>query len=254
MSAKTELRKEYDRLRNSGALARECGVECVSCGSTENIEYHHIVPLLLGGTNRFTNIVPVCHQCHKAAHGSHHMSRYVDSSNSGRKSNADDEAAFRALDLLLAGEIGVAKVQALMKTKVRTRPTKTRQYKEWAEKHGIKSLKNHLDYSVSASPMKISDGYIVGTVEYTDGRTEPIRFHDTGLNDDVTYSFLRGKDRHTNTWGEEKKKKQTRRRVVITKHPAQDPVPVPIPEKPISARDYLDIDAETVKKLCSMAG
>ena len=253
MSAKTELRKEYDRLRDNGTLARECGVECVSCGSTENIEYHHIVPLLLGGTNRFTNIVPICHQCHKAAHGSHHMSRYADSSNSGRKPKVPDEVGFKALDLMVAGEIGVLKAIEMMGLYGGSKPNQTAQYERWTKLRGIKYMRNHLDYSVSTSPMKISDGYIVGTVEYTDGRTEPIRFHDTGLNDDVTYSFLRGKDRHTNTWGEEKKKR-TKRRVVVTKHPAPDPVPVPIPEKPISARDYLDIDAETVKKLCGMAG
>ena len=253
MSAKTELRKEYDRLRNSGVLARECGVECVSCGSTENIEYHHIVPLFLGGTNRFTNIVPMCHQCHKAAHGSHHMSRYQDTHNAGRKPNVPDEIGFRALDLMAAGEIGVLKAQEMMRLKFGTKPNQTMQYERWKEERGIESMKSNFDYKVSITPARISDGQIIGNVKYIDGRAELIRFHDTGLNDDIVYGFLRGKDRHTNTWGEEKKKR-TKRRVVAVKHPAPDPVPVPIPEKPISARDYLDIDAETVKKLCGKAG
>ena len=35
---------------------------CANCGSSESIEYHHIVPLALGGTNRITNFAPLCHK------------------------------------------------------------------------------------------------------------------------------------------------------------------------------------------------
>ena len=41
---------------------------CVNCGSAENIIFHHVVPLCVGGTNRYENIVPLCASCHQKAH------------------------------------------------------------------------------------------------------------------------------------------------------------------------------------------
>ena len=61
-----EKRKEYHLMRV--LLKEECGVYCVNCGSSEGIEYHHIVPLACGGNNVFTNIVPLCWECHSKAH------------------------------------------------------------------------------------------------------------------------------------------------------------------------------------------
>lgn len=56
---KTEYRK-YDV-----ALPKECG----NCGATENLQIHHIVPLASGGTNRITNLVRLCCDCHANTHG-----------------------------------------------------------------------------------------------------------------------------------------------------------------------------------------
>lgn len=42
---------------------------CVNCGSTDNLYLHHIVPLSLGGTNKLSNIVPLCGNCHSKIHG-----------------------------------------------------------------------------------------------------------------------------------------------------------------------------------------
>jgi len=43
-------------------------VRCCSCGSSQNIEWHHAIPLEVGGQDVFTNFVPACHSCHMAAH------------------------------------------------------------------------------------------------------------------------------------------------------------------------------------------
>lgn len=42
--------------------------KCYNCGSTENLNYHHIVPLALGGNNVLTNIAVLCGKCHWAVH------------------------------------------------------------------------------------------------------------------------------------------------------------------------------------------
>jgi len=44
------------------------GHKCANCGTTEDVHYHHIVPLSIGGTNAVTNMVPLCQQCHYLVH------------------------------------------------------------------------------------------------------------------------------------------------------------------------------------------
>lgn len=49
---------------------------CVNCGSTEDIEMHHIVPISEGGNNIESNIVMLCKGCHYRAHGAR-LGRYT---------------------------------------------------------------------------------------------------------------------------------------------------------------------------------
>ena len=42
---------------------------CQNCGSSENLEIHHIVPIVFGGTNRIGNLAALCGSCHRLAHG-----------------------------------------------------------------------------------------------------------------------------------------------------------------------------------------
>ena len=37
---------------------------CRCCGSTGPVEYHHLAPRAIGGSDTEANIVPVCHGCH----------------------------------------------------------------------------------------------------------------------------------------------------------------------------------------------
>lgn len=41
---------------------------CVNCGKLAK-QRHHIVPRVLGGTNRESNLAWLCDQCHDAVHG-----------------------------------------------------------------------------------------------------------------------------------------------------------------------------------------
>lgn len=60
------------------------GYKCVNCGCSDDIEYHHIVPLALGGENRPTNIVPLCRRCHLSAHVGRNVKNFR-KQNGGRK-------------------------------------------------------------------------------------------------------------------------------------------------------------------------
>lgn len=71
MVSKEELKakkKQAAKMKYLGIVQKEMGHKCVNCGSTEHIEYHHIVPLQNGGTNALSNIVPLCQRCHYLAH------------------------------------------------------------------------------------------------------------------------------------------------------------------------------------------
>jgi len=41
---------------------------CVNCGSGSNLIVHHIVPISEQGTNRLSNLVSLCRECHRLAH------------------------------------------------------------------------------------------------------------------------------------------------------------------------------------------
>lgn len=40
------------------------GKTCAVCGSTENLELHHMIPLDMGGTNDAANLIILCKYCH----------------------------------------------------------------------------------------------------------------------------------------------------------------------------------------------
>ena len=53
-----------------GFLIENKGTVCCNCGENneENITFHHVIPLSLGGKDILTNIVPLCHNCHMLLH------------------------------------------------------------------------------------------------------------------------------------------------------------------------------------------
>ena len=46
----------------------EIGLQCCNCQSTEDLEYHHVVPIIFGGNDINSNIFCVCHNCHSKIH------------------------------------------------------------------------------------------------------------------------------------------------------------------------------------------
>lgn len=199
MDSTSDLRKEYITLRNSGALASMLGSSCSNCGSEENIEYHHIVPIHLGGTNRFSNIVPLCNACHKAAHRGRHISEYTSHAGSGRPTKVTDDVAFKVLDAWSDGQIGNRKCSELMGLSQAKTPrgggaggvVTSAQYKRWCKERGYEKVTNNLDVKATTSTYGIDGGVCVGLITKTDGSKVEIYFNDTGLNDDVMYKIRR---------------------------------------------------------------
>ena len=72
--------KEFSRLREWIWSVK--GRECAHCKGKAT-ELHHIIPRRMGGDNRLSNIVPLCHECHLKAHGKKATKKEV--AHSGRK-------------------------------------------------------------------------------------------------------------------------------------------------------------------------
>ncbi|MEW4281778.1 recombinase family protein [Priestia megaterium] len=58
---------------------------CGNCGSTSDLQMHHIVPLINGGNNILSNITRLCTDCHSATHGGHN---FVKLARIGSRNNA----------------------------------------------------------------------------------------------------------------------------------------------------------------------
>lgn len=60
--------REGKRLILTDKEKQQVGTICANCQSLENLQYHHIVPLYLGGSNLLSNFVCLCSDCHKTIH------------------------------------------------------------------------------------------------------------------------------------------------------------------------------------------
>lgn len=146
------LRNDFLRLRNSGEIEK-LGKQCANCKTCENIEYHHIVPLKLGGTNNISNIVPLCHACHEAAHQGRYMLNYRDNPKAGGRPNKvvlteETEMIFWRF---YKQEIGAKELFSLLglKNKVTRSVKEIPAYIEFLRKHNLEHRKNLVDYHES---------------------------------------------------------------------------------------------------------
>lgn len=56
------------RKKLTEADKKQIGIQCCNCGSTQELEYHHVVPFSLGGRDINSNIVCLCYPCHQKIH------------------------------------------------------------------------------------------------------------------------------------------------------------------------------------------
>lgn len=61
---------EYRQMRKAFALGGPDlpeNQQCFVCQDAATLR-HHIIPLILGGRSKFSNLVPLCHRCHVEVH------------------------------------------------------------------------------------------------------------------------------------------------------------------------------------------
>lgn len=162
---------------------KELGDKCINCGSKENIEYHHVVPLLLGGKDNDSNIVPLCYACHKAAHHGRHILEYKVGNKGGRKPKASPEEVKVAFMKYVDGEIGTRKLRSMLGYYNKGSVNDISEVRRLKKKYRISEIKNNIDILGTNSPGKLVHGAVVGKIIYLDGSERPMYFNDTGLND-----------------------------------------------------------------------
>ena len=168
-----ELRTEFNRPSFKSILTDNLGCKCANCGSEAGIQYHHIVPLALGGTNKLSNIVPLCYGCHKAAHNGQHMQRYrKKGDNEGRPKSCSDEIAFKAFDDWATCKIGTMECKVRMGLSEKTHLTDRPQFKAYKASRGIIENKNNIDIIRKKNGGKLPNNSHLGYIVYDDGRRE----------------------------------------------------------------------------------
>lgn len=172
-------------------------VRCVSCESSEGIEWHHAIPLECGGNDVITNIVPVCHKCHMAIHyGIGSGKRRIEKARacvkkSGRKRSIPDNYKDLLNDYIFC-RIGKKELSKRWGITVTSRKDPTKQipvdmvrltdkswYRDYLKELGIKKVENHVDYlkDLRNARTYIREGEYVGTITYLNGREEDIYHH-----------------------------------------------------------------------------
>ena len=171
-----ELRDEWDNNKLLKAMVKNvCGSICYNCGSTENIEYHHIVPLKLGGTNNISNIAALCNRCHKAAHYGRHIRDYCNKKVSGRPHKVPVEEINKALNDFISGIIGTKECKTRMGLSQKSHIADMSYYKRYLKEHSIKSFHNDIDMIIYRYG-EVSEGDKVGEIVYFNDNIEEIYY------------------------------------------------------------------------------
>lgn len=166
-------------------------VRCVSCGSSENIEWHHAIPIEVGGQDVFTNLVPACHSCHMAAHSWQDIrkeklvSRKLNIKG-GRKIKVPENYK-ELVDEYIFCKIGKIELGRKWQEAMGENPdiapdaikhiTDKTWYQERLKELGILKVHNGIDAHVSRKdPDKhnIKNGTVLGTITYVNGEVKDI--------------------------------------------------------------------------------
>lgn len=170
MTEYERLRKEFSSAKFHKQLPEKCGTVCVNCADTENIEYHHIVPLEVGGTNRFTNIAPVCLTCHMKIH----MGNFVAADRiariqkkSGRKRRCPDNYKDILHDYL---HCKISKTECIeqMGINCNTKLSDYIWFREYLEECNIFKYRNNTEIIRKKNGGTIPDGRQLGYIVYND--------------------------------------------------------------------------------------
>lgn len=168
-SERKAIKTEFNRPSFKELLEREKGKKCVCCGSTLCVEYHHILPICLGGDNRLSNIQPVCNSCHKLIHGGRVNKLWRADNKGGRKRIPPVRNYKSILEKYFRCEIGKNECCKLLKVNGQTKLNDRYWFKEYKQEQGIVQYRNNIDIITANSEMH--ENREAGYITYKDGST-----------------------------------------------------------------------------------
>lgn len=144
------------------SLIKMRGNRCFNCQTTENIEWHHVVPLEIGGEDSLHNMVPLCYACHKAV--TNHellLATFGREHKSGGRSRKIPENYKDILWQYIRCDIGKKECIKLLGLSEQNRLTDNVWFKEFLEGNGIERYKNNIDLRIGQG-RKMEPDSIVG--------------------------------------------------------------------------------------------
>ena len=147
------------------------GSKCVNCGFEDRIEWHHVVPLEIGGNDTFENMIPLCHECHKAV--THHELVLK------TRGRCHDHHGGRPVDLPKGCEdiytdfvrCRISKTEAAERLGKGGKFIENVAFKDYLKRNNIKKYRNNIDIYLSKHTCLIA-GKSIGYIEYMDGKVE----------------------------------------------------------------------------------
>lgn len=148
MKRKSRKRIEANKYSLKKEIISAHGTCCINCGRSETIELHHIVPLFLGGENRPSNIVPLCHSCHMAAHHGRHMKEYRNNNYAGRPVKISYDEALPILEEYFNGDIGAKEAVNKLGYSEKCHLADMPLVKKYKKENGIIKFRNNIDIHI----------------------------------------------------------------------------------------------------------
>lgn len=147
-----EVRAEFGRQSFRDSMKEKLGNICVNCGSTESIEYHHIVPIINGGSNNLSNIVPLCYECHCKAHDKAYKHRSIEGRGRPKIIDIHSEEFKYVYDSWASNKIGSAEAMQILNI---AKSPWCKYKKEYEEVYNLPKAKNSVDL-LNAQAKRIS--------------------------------------------------------------------------------------------------
>lgn len=159
------------------ALKERYGTKCYICGE-EGAEYHHVVPLWMGGEDTINNFIPLCRWHHMLCHKGHSMRGAI--KGGGRKRATAKVGGYKyILDDYIECRIGTQECKRALGISDATGISDRKWFREYLKEKGIKAHRNNVDIlrsRVNRTGKRQTN--VVGWIEYNNGNREEFVWED----------------------------------------------------------------------------
>ena len=175
------IRKTRNQFRRNAfreKLKKELGERCCNCWSTEHIEYHHIVPVVYGGTKKLSNIAPLCVSCHYKAHSktnSEGIENAKKNKTVGRKHKVPYEVCEPYIEDYIYGKIGKKEFKSKSGYSEKYKLDRCAYIERYKKENNIESFKNIIDVIVANG--ELNKDRNVGYVKFIDNRIQELYYN-----------------------------------------------------------------------------